>query len=32
MGIILLYCLLLSVLNLLIDLAYAILDPRVQLE
>ena len=32
MGIVLLYCLLLSVLNLLIDLAYAILDPRVKLE
>ena len=32
MGIVLLYCLLLSVLNLLIDLAYAIVDPRVKLE
>ncbi len=32
MGVILLYALLLSVMNLLVDLAYALIDPRVKLE
>jgi oligopeptide transport system permease protein len=32
MGMILLYCALLSAINLLVDLAYALLDPRIELE